>query len=60
MAHTHGYQILMEVVDTSGKVGIFMEDGEIKAVNAEPETTPAAPAKKARKSKNEKQGELIR
>jgi hypothetical protein len=61
MAHEHEFQILAEQVDTSGKVGIYMEDGEIKAVNAEPETPAAAPAKKAaRKGKNEKQGELIK
>ncbi len=61
MAHEHGYQILMEVVDTSGKVGIFMEDGAIKTVNAEPEPAAPAAAKKAtRKGRNEKQGELIK
>lgn len=60
MAHEHDFQILCEVVDTSGKVGIFMQDGEIKAVNAEPEKTEAAPAKKASRKKNEKQGELIK
>lgn len=58
MAHEHGYQILMEVVDTSGKVGIFMEDGAIKTVNPEPE--PAAAKKATRKGRNEKQGELIK
>lgn len=58
MAHEHDYQILMEKVDTSGKVGIFMEDGTIKAVNVEPEnsTAEAAPKKATRKGKNEKQG----
>lgn len=61
MAHENDCQILCEVVDTSGKVGIYLEDGEIKAVNAEPEATAPAPAKKATRSKkNESQGELIR
>jgi len=62
MAHQNNFQILMEVVDTSGKVGIYMEGGEIKTVNAEPEAAaPAAkPAKKTAKTKNEKQGELIK
>lgn len=61
MAHENNWQILMEIVDNSGKVGIFMQDGEIKAVNTEPEAQVPAPAAKkaARKSKNEKQGELI-
>lgn len=61
MAHEQNFQILMEKVDTSGKVGIFMEDGTIKTVNAEPDAEPAPTAKKpARRTKNEKQGELIR
>jgi hypothetical protein len=61
MAHENDYQILMEKVDTSGKVGIFMEDGTIKAVNAEPDAkTEAAPKKAARGKKAEGQGELIR
>ena len=56
MAHEHDYQILMEVVDTTGKVGIYMEEGAVKTVNAEPEPAPAPasiPAKKkaARKVK---------
>ena len=61
MAHENDYQILMEKVDTSGKVGIFMEDGTIKAVNAEPDAkTEAAPKKAARGKKAEGQGELIK
>lgn len=45
MAHENDWQILCEVVDTSGKVGIYLEDGEIVAVNKEPEpkTEPATP-----------------
>jgi hypothetical protein len=55
MAHEQDYQILMEKVDTSGKVGIFMEEGTIKTVNAEPEEEPApAPAKVAKKAKASK------
>jgi predicted ATP-dependent endonuclease of OLD family len=55
MAHENDFQILMEVVDTSGKVGIFMEEGAVKSVNAEPEPEAAPvsiPAKK--KAKKEK------
>jgi hypothetical protein len=37
MAHEHDFQILMEICDTSGKVGIFIEEGSVKAVNQEPE-----------------------
>jgi hypothetical protein len=59
MAHEHDFQILVECVDTSGKVGIYMEQGEIKAVNAEPE--PAAkPAKKSAVKKTSNQRELIK
>jgi DNA repair exonuclease SbcCD ATPase subunit len=55
MAHEHDFQILMETVDTSGKVGIYLEDGEVKAVNAEPDTpSEAAPAKPAKKSTRRK------
>ena len=53
MAHEHDFQILMEKVDTSGKVGIFMEDGAIKTVNKEPEPEPA-PAKTTKKAKASK------
>lgn len=61
MAHQHDFQILMEIVDKSGKVGIYMEDGEIKAVNPEPEAkTEATPKKATRSKKTEGQGELIK
>lgn len=33
MAHEKDFQVFVEVVDTSGKIGIFMEDGEVAAVN---------------------------
>jgi hypothetical protein len=38
MAKDEDFQIWIEVVDESGKVGIFLEDGEVKAVNGEEET----------------------
>lgn len=47
MAHEHGFQIVAEVVDTSGTIGVFMEDGEVSAVNEA--TKPAAPKKAVRK-----------
>jgi DNA repair exonuclease SbcCD ATPase subunit len=34
MAKEHDYQIWIERVDTSGKVGVVIEDGTVKAVNA--------------------------
>jgi hypothetical protein len=35
MAEEHDFQIFLEIVDSSGKVGIFIEDGEVKADNQE-------------------------
>ena len=46
MAHEHDFQVFVEVVDTSGKVGVYLEDGEVKAVNPEPEPK-ATKAKRA-------------
>jgi hypothetical protein len=55
MAHENDWQILMEIVDTSGKVGIFMEEGAVKTVNLEPQPEPAAtPAPAPKKSKKKK------
>jgi hypothetical protein len=34
MAEEKDFQVWIESVDTSGKVGIFMEEGEVKAVAA--------------------------
>ena len=33
MAEEHGYQLFLEKVDSSGKMGIYIEDGEVKKVN---------------------------
>ena len=49
MAVEKDFQVFIEVVDETGKVGVYLEDGEIKAVNAEPEPKPTA--KKARAKK---------
>jgi ABC-type lipoprotein export system ATPase subunit len=48
MAEAADYQVWIEVVDTTGKVGIVMEDGEIATVN--PSTVSAA-AKTPKKSR---------
>ena len=53
MAHENDFQILMEVVDQTGKVGIYMEEGEVKAVNAEAEPDPA-PASVPKKTRGKK------
>jgi DNA repair exonuclease SbcCD ATPase subunit len=50
MAHKHDFQVWIETVSETGTVGIYLEDGEVKAVNDEPLDKPpmlaAAPAKK--------------
>jgi hypothetical protein len=33
----HDFQLFVEVVDESGDVGVYLEEGEVKAVNDEPE-----------------------
>jgi hypothetical protein len=45
MAHEQDFQVFIEVVDETGKVGVYLEDGEVKAVNAEPEPKPTAKKK---------------
>ena len=37
MSMTENFQLFVEVVDTSGDVGVYLEEGEVKAVNDEPE-----------------------
>jgi DNA repair exonuclease SbcCD ATPase subunit len=55
MAQEHDSQVFIEVVDTTGKVGVYLEDGEVKAVNEEPEPDeqpePAKPPRKTRAKK---------
>jgi hypothetical protein len=48
------YQIFIEQVDTSGKVGIYLEDGEVKAINDEPLDVQEAKPKPAKKAKAKK------
>ena len=47
MAEENGFMVFMEVADDTGKLGIFIEDGEVKAVNGEPFTLVAEEAKDA-------------
>lgn len=35
MAREHGYQVWLERVDSTGKVGIYIEDGEVRAVDGD-------------------------
>jgi hypothetical protein len=48
MAEANDFQIWLETVDTTGKVGIYLEDGEVKAINEE-EPKPAPKTPKTRK-----------
>ena len=52
MAHAHDFQVWIESVETSGNVGIYMEDGEVKAVNPEPlDEAPNGKKKKTTRKK---------
>lgn len=53
MAEEHDYQVWAEIVDTTGKVGIYLEDGEVAAVN-EDEAAPAPATEKEKKPKTAK------
>jgi recombinational DNA repair ATPase RecF len=44
MAETHNFHVLVEVVDTTGKVGVYLVDGEIAAIDGE--KPPVAPVVK--------------
>ncbi|HEX8418970.1 MAG TPA: AAA family ATPase [Sphingomonas sp.] len=51
MAAEHGFQLWVEAVDTSGKVGIVIEDGAVVAIDgaAPPEVEPIAKVKRRAK-----------
>src|SRR3990167_8825883 len=44
MARAHDYQVGLERVDTSGKVGVVIDDGQVVAVNGEPVATDGGDA----------------
>ncbi len=44
MAKEHGAQVWLERVDATGKVGVVIEDGEVKAVHAETHEPAGTPA----------------
>jgi len=54
MAEKGDYQVWIERVDTSGKVGIVMEDGQVVSVHDEPEKESAPAPKKGKGKKHEK------
>ena len=45
MAQEKDFQIFIEQVSTDGKIGVYLEEGEVKAVNEEPLNKPVAPKK---------------
>ena len=51
MSMTKDFQLFVEVVDTSGDVGVYLEEGEVKAVNDEPEPQHGGDEKPAAKKK---------
>ena len=53
MCWEQDFQVLVEVVDTEGKIGVYLEDGEVKAINDEPLNIPD-PKKEVRKSRASK------
>lgn len=53
MAGEHDFQLWVEAVDTSGKVGIVLEDGAVVSIDGEPAPEPeaiAGPKRRAKKS----------
>src|SRR3990167_8327172 len=44
MARAHDYKVWLERVDTSGKVGVVIDDGQVVAVNGEPVATDGGDA----------------
>jgi AAA domain len=54
MAWEKDVQMWIEQVDTSGKIGVYLEDGEVKAINEEPLDIQEPKAKPAKKVKAKK------
>jgi hypothetical protein len=48
------FQLYIEVVDTSGDVGVYLEEGEVKAVNNEPEPQHGGDESKPKKAARKK------
>lgn len=51
MCMEHDFQLFVEVVDESGEVGVYLEEGEVKAVNDEPEPQHGGDEKPVAKKK---------
>ena len=55
MCMKHDFQLFMEIVDVSGNVGVYLEEGEVKAVNDEPEPQHGGDEKPRAKRKTKKE-----
>lgn len=49
MAEKNDFQVLIEIVDTSGKIGVYLVDGEIAAIDGEKPPAPPSNAGNGRK-----------
>jgi hypothetical protein len=58
MAKDNDFQIWLEEVSTTGKVGVYLEDGEVAAVNDEP--LNGEPKKNAAKKRTKVEAKPIR
>ena len=56
MCMSADFQLFIEVVDTSGDVGVYLEEGEVKAVNDEPEPQHGGDDKPKAKKTAKKKG----
>ena len=56
LAAEKGYTVFMEIVDTSGKYGIYLEDGEVKSIDGKAIEQPKAEKKAAAKKEGVKNG----
>ena len=55
MSWEKDFQLFVECVDTTGKVGVYLEDGEVKAINDEPlDVKETKTASKKTRTKKEK------
>lgn len=50
MAESHDYQVWIEVVDTTGEMGVYLVDGEIKAIDGAPVQMPEPSLGKRKKA----------
>jgi recombinational DNA repair ATPase RecF len=52
MAEKYEFQVLIEIVDNSGKIGVYLVDGEIAAIDGEKPPAPPSNASNGQRSKS--------